>query len=202
MSIDFETSIFSRLQSRRKLCYFYFMKNLRLLSLLLIVFASSIVSVSAQEQTFLLFRHAEKDTSPTADKKNPNLMETGKARADKLLQMLKVYKPQEVYSTIYNRTRQTVMPLAIETYEAFRLKIEIYDSSEQPAFVDKLILSNSKCTVIVGHSNTIPALANLLVRETKYKELADSEYNKLWIIRLKKKAGKPYQILEARVVEY
>jgi 2,3-bisphosphoglycerate-dependent phosphoglycerate mutase len=178
------------------------MKNLKLSLLLVIVFASSIVSISAQEQTFLLFRHAEKDTSPTAEKKDPNLMETGKARADKLLQMLKGYKPQEIFSTIYNRTRQTVMPLAIDTYETFRLKIEIYDSSEQAAFVDKLILSNSKCTVVVGHSNTIPALANLLVRETKYKDLVDSEYNKLWVIKIKKKAGKPYQILEAKVVEY
>jgi 2,3-bisphosphoglycerate-dependent phosphoglycerate mutase len=178
------------------------MKNRSLLLLLVIVLVSSIISISAQEQTFLLFRHAEKDTSPTADKKNPNLTEFGKARADKLLQLLKGYKPQEIFSTIYNRTRQTVMPLAIDSYDAFRLKIEIYDSSEQAAFVDKLILSNSKCTVIVGHSNTIPALANLLVRETKYKELADSEYNKLWTIRIKKKEGKPYQILEAKVVEF
>jgi 2,3-bisphosphoglycerate-dependent phosphoglycerate mutase len=178
------------------------MKNLRLLPLIVIVFASLTVSMSAHEQTFLLFRHAEKDTSPTADKKNPNLTAAGKARADKLLQMLKEYKPQEVFSTIYNRTRQTVMPLAVDSYEAFRLKIEIYDSSEQVAFVDKLILSNSKCTVIAGHSNTIPALANLLLREAKYRDLVDSEYNKLWIIRIKKKNGKPYQILEAKMIEY
>jgi 2,3-bisphosphoglycerate-dependent phosphoglycerate mutase len=178
------------------------MKIARYLSLLFFLFAATFSSVSAQDQTFLLFRHAEKDTSPTANKMNPNLTDAGKDRAEKLLRLLKDYKPQEIFSTNYNRTRQTVTPLAIDSYDAFRLKIEVYDSAEQDALVDKLILSDSKCTVVVGHSNTIPALANLLIRETKYKELADSEYNKLWIIKIRKHGNKPYKILEEKVIEY
>ncbi len=156
----------------------------------------------AQEQTIILFRHAEKDTSSTADKKNPNLSEVGKLRAVKLLATLKDYKPQEIFSTIFNRTRATVTPLAIESYDIFRLQIQIYDSAEPETFAKKITTSTSRCILVVGHSNTIPALANVLSRETKYKDLADNEYNKIWIFKLKKAGKKPYKIRNVSLIEY
>lgn len=178
------------------------MKNLtRFATAICLVFVLQIVII-AQEQTIILFRHAEKDASPTADKKNPNLSDAGQLRANKLLEMFKDYKPQEIFSTIYNRTRATVTPLAIDSYDAFRLQIQIYDSAEPETFAKKITASTSRCILVVGHSNTIPALANILLRETKYKDLADNEYNKIWIFKIKKAGKKPYKIRSASVIEY
>jgi broad specificity phosphatase PhoE len=40
-----------------------------------------------------------------------------------------------------------------------------------------------KTILVVGHSNTIPALVNLLIGSAKYANLADTEYDKIWILR-------------------
>jgi broad specificity phosphatase PhoE len=158
--------------------------------------------VDAKNLTIILFRHAEKDISVTANKKNPDLSDIGQTRAKKLLETVGTYKPEEIFSTIFNRTRLTVTPLAVDFYVDYRLQIQIYDSAEQEEFAKKLLASNSKCIAVVGHSNTIPALANLLIRESKYKDLADTEYNKIWIIKIKKYSNKPYKIRETKVIEY
>ncbi len=40
--------------------------------------------------------------------------------------------------------------------------------------------------LIVGHSNTIPALANLLAKKELFRNLLDTEYGVFWVIRMKK----------------
>jgi phosphohistidine phosphatase SixA len=58
-----------------------------------------------------------------------------------------------------------------------------------------------KSVVVVGHNNTTPALANLLIRQEKYQTLAETEYSKIWIIKIKKNDNKPNKI-EEEVIEY
>jgi hypothetical protein len=58
-----------------------------------------------------------------------------------------------------------------------------------------------KRIVVVGHSNTTPALANLLIRQEKYKVLDESEYDKIWIIKIKKNSTKPNKIKD-KVIKY
>ena len=156
---------------------------------------------NGQKMTIILVRHAEKDTSPTADKKNPDLTEAGKQRAEKLLQTVKKYQPQEINSTNLTRTRATVTPLAVNLHDKYRLQIQIYDPSELEKFAEKLLASNYTSIVVVGHSNTTPTLANLLIKENKYKDLPDSEYGKIWIVEIKKKKKKPNKIRE-KVIDY
>lgn len=147
------------------------------------------VVASAQNMTVILIRHAEKDVSATADKRDPELTEAGRARAAKLLIMpeVRTCKPDQIFSTGFKRTRLTVTPLAQDFDPVYRLMIQTYDFSSVEEFAKNLLSSGAKCAVVVGHSNTTPTLANFLLKTDTYKELPDSEYSKMWIIRIKGK---------------
>ena len=167
------------------------------------VLAVSSASIFAQSGkiTIILLRHAEKDTSPSADKHDPDLTLQGKLRAKRLVEIVRKYQPDLIYSTFYKRARLTVMPLAETLYSQYRIPIRSYNLDELEAFADELLKSNARAIVVVGHNNTTPELANLLLKQTKYKELDDSEYDKIWIIKIKRYKRKPYKI-EEKVIRY
>ncbi len=142
--------------------------------------------IYAQNKTIILVRHAEKDTSATQNKSDPDLTDSGKQRAERLFALLKPYKPQHIFSTNYKRTRFTVDPLATNLNEKYRMFVEAYNPSDLGKFAEYLMFLNSKVILVAGHSNTTPLLANLLIKQEKYKELPDSEYSKIFIIRFKK----------------
>jgi 2,3-bisphosphoglycerate-dependent phosphoglycerate mutase len=139
----------------------------------------------AQNQTIILVRHAEKDNSPLANKQDPDLTDAGRQRAARLSEIILKYKPRQIFSTRYRRTRMTAEPLANIIYPNFRLQTQIYDPSEPEQFVNQILASKMRCLVVFGHSNTTPALANLLLKQNTYKDLADSEYDKIFIITIK-----------------
>ena len=58
-----------------------------------------------------------------------------------------------------------------------------------------------KRILVVGHNTTTPALANLLIKQDKYKPLAESEYDKIWIVKVKKNKKKPNKIRE-KIITY
>ncbi len=178
------------------------MKIIVALFLGLLLFASAGGSVFAQNRklTIILLRHAEKDlTDP--DKTNPELSATGKLRAEKLIETIGKYKPDLIYSTSYRRAKSTVLPLA-ETIDArYRIPIRIYDFDKLEEFADELLKSNARTIVVVGHNTTTPELANLLVKQEKYKPLGENEYDKIWIVEVRRYKRKPNRIKE-KVVTY
>src|SRR5690606_16847507 len=127
------------------------MKKLLLLSAL---FFFSLVELSAQVTIFIV-RHAEKEASSSRD---PELSAEGKARAEELSRILQKVHINEIYSTPYKRTRNTVAPVA----ERLGLDIKSYDPAAQDKFTKVLKSASGKTILISGHSNTIPALLNLL----------------------------------------
>lgn len=134
------------------------------------------VCASATAQTtYILVRHAEKEATASGDQmnsKDPNLSKEGLERAKLLAHILEKQKIDAIFSTNFSRTRSTAKPLA----DANGLEIQIYD--KQPD------LSKVKGTVvIVGHSNTIPALANTLIGKEQFKTFDDSDYGNLLIIK-------------------
>ena len=54
----------------------------------------------------------------------------------------------------------------------------------------------TKRFVISGHSNTIPGLANLIAKKELFKNLEDSEYAVIWLIKLKNGKVTKLQILD------
>ncbi|MDE3253599.1 MAG: histidine phosphatase family protein, partial [Bacteroidota bacterium] len=140
--------------------------------------------LQAQTSTYILLRHAEKDTSqPGATRMNadPPLTRLGRKRAESLIKVLHAYTPDRIYSTPYLRTRSTVTPLA----EKFHQPIESYDPKQLEQFSKELLALSGKTIVVAGHSNTTPALVNLLIHENRYPPLDESVYNQLWIVTVK-----------------
>ncbi len=169
-----------------------------LLGLFLFAFAGNNTFAQYRKLTVILLRHAEKDVSDGADAANPDLSAEGKARAQRLVNVINKYQPDAIYSTNYIRTRATVMPLA----RAKRRMIQIYDSQNLKEMRDLIMSGKIKRLLVVGHSNTTPALANLLVGQDKYKNLAESEYDKIWVIKIKRNKTKPNKIREEKVIVY
>jgi broad specificity phosphatase PhoE len=135
------------------------------------------------QTTIILLRHAEKDTTlqgSTMMTANPPLSKAGKERAARLVSILEKYKVDEIYSTDYTRTKETIAPFA----NKINKPIQLYDPKTISAFTEQLRNEN-KTIVVIGHSNTTPALVNLLVKENKFKTLDDNEYGTYWIVKIK-----------------
>lgn len=106
---------------------------------------------------FVLVRHAEKATD---DPKDPTLSEAGVARAKRLAESLADAPVVAAYATKYHRTQLTAAPTSMSHH----LDVQTYDAS-LPAFEFARLLRDAHPTgtvLVVGHSNTIPALAAVL----------------------------------------
>lgn len=125
--------------------------------------------------TFILLRHAE--TSGTGT--DPVLSVAGQARAETLRRIMSNVPLAAIYSTNFNRTLQTAQPTAMEKM----LSTTIYNSSALSPFVDGVLAEHHGGTVMVlGHSNTTPALLNVLVGANIYSTFPDTEYDNLFIV--------------------
>ena len=141
--------------------------------------------VSAQKKTIVLVRHAEKSATSNATdmaKGDPDLSVEGRERAERLAKAVKKYKPDVIYSTDYKRTKQTAEPIA----KLRGKEIQTYDPAKQADLIPLMLNGKPKHYLIVGHSNTTPALGNLLLKKEVFKQLPDSEYGVFWLIKTKK----------------
>ena len=110
---------------------------------------------ASDSATFILVRHAEKATAPPKD---PPLTEAGQDRAQRLADGLQGTRLDAVYSSPYQRTRQTAAPVA----QAQGLTVIDYNPDDA-AFATRLRADHPRGTVlVVGHSNTLPPLARAL----------------------------------------
>jgi len=143
-----------------------------------IIFCITLVGFAfAQDKTIILVRHAEKaDLS-----RDPDLSAEGKQRAERLAKVIRKYKPGAIYSTDFKRTRDTVSPIAARR----NLQVQTYDPGKPAELIDAVLKSKTKRFVIAGHSNTVPGLANLIGKKELFKNLDDTEYGAIWIVRIK-----------------
>jgi broad specificity phosphatase PhoE len=154
-------------------------------SLLVCCILLSTLAVQAQSKTttIIVVRHAEKEvvTGDAMMKADPPLSAEGKTRAENLIGALKEFSPAAVFSTNYERTRATVSPLS----KKIGVEIQMYDPRNQQALADKLKTMEGSTIVVAGHSNSVPGLVNLLIGDnTKYANLDESVYNKIFIVRI------------------
>jgi len=143
-----------------------------------------IVSKNFSQTTIILLRHAEKDTTiqgSTTMNANPPLSEKGKHRAIRLISELKNYHPDLIYSTDYIRTKSTIQPIA----QKFNKEILIYNVKEQSKLANELLAIENKTIIVVGHSNTIPLLANMIMQQNLFTLMDDNDYKHYWIITIK-----------------
>ena len=127
------------------------------------------------EQSIYLVRHAEKVKDGGKD---PVLTEKGVLRANKLAERLSSSKIKHVFSTDYNRTRSTALPLA----NKLGLKVEIYNPRELQVFAEQVKHLKGD-VLIVGHSNTTPVLVGLLGGDA-HGDIDESEYDRLYHLKV------------------
>jgi len=147
---------------------------------LVLTFLSVSASVSAQSTVFLV-RHAERadaspGTKPTAGS-DPDLSEAGHARAASLALALKDAGITAIYVTKYKRTHQTAAPLA----KASGVTPTIIKGDDAATLVAALKTAKGN-VLVVGHSNTVPAVVKELGVSTPIT-IGDDEFDNLFVVR-------------------
>lgn len=134
--------------------------------------------ISDTTTTFIVIRHAEKEATGT----DPNLNSDGVIRADELTRILSNISINAIYSTPYNRTKQTVTPLAT----AKSITITEYSATKPYAELVKEITTpnRGKVIVLVGHSNTVPEILKELSNNSFTVSITDSQYDNLFIVNM------------------
>jgi phosphohistidine phosphatase SixA len=138
-------------------------------------------SSNAQSKTIVLVRHAEKNTADANDP-DAGLSDAGRERARKLERAVRRFKPYEIFTTNTRRTRETARPVATRR----RTQIQTYDAAEHQELVGRILSSRRRHFLVLGHSNTIPFLANMLAKKELFRQMPDLEYGVIWVIRLKR----------------
>lgn len=136
-------------------------------------------AVNNKKSTVYYFiRHAEKDKSDKTNK-DPNLKQEGVLRAAKWSFVFENVAFDAVYSTNYNRTKQTAQPTA----EKQGLEVQIYDPRQlfSETFANN---TKGKTVLVVGHSNTTPAFVNAALGTKKYENIDDNNNANLYIVTI------------------
>lgn len=145
-------------------------------SAFLILFGS-VVLLSCKTTNIYLVRHAEKAAQP-AD--NPHLTNEGKTRAIALRDALTDKNIQNIYSTNYNRTRETAEPLA----SSKGITVQSYGNDTLAKFLNK-VKGLKGNTLIVAHSNTSITILDSLHVNHSITNIPDNDYDNLFIIKVK-----------------
>lgn len=125
--------------------------------------------------TFILVRHAEKMIGGS----DPELSAAGQARAVELSRILKKIPLAKVFSTDFNRTRETARPTAEEQMQV----LQLYNPSDLNTFVDHTLLNfPAKKMLVVGHSNSTASLLNILVGENIYADIPETDFDNLYLV--------------------
>ena len=125
--------------------------------------------------TIYLVRHAEKQKGD-----DPGLTDEGHLRAQTLKDKLSDTGITRIYSSDYKRTQQTAGPLA----DHLGLSVISYDPRDLDGFANQLS-SQTGVSLVVGHSNTTPQLAEALgggivvpMPETEYDRFIEIKLGK------------------------
>ena len=132
--------------------------------------------------TVIFIRHAEKAAEPAGD---PGLSPAGQRRVAELRRQLVdadvVAGVDAVYSTPFRRTEETARPIA----EALDLPLHSYDVADTEAIMEYIVREHKgKIILVVGHSNTLPALIGNMGASKKVPPIADDEYDNIYIVSI------------------
>ncbi|SHI20773.1 SixA phosphatase family protein [Ferrimonas marina] len=127
----------------------------------------------AEHRMLYLVRHAEK-----ASGEDPDLLPCGRERAQQLGRWLTGRGIQAVYSSDTRRTRQTALLVA----DTLEVPVHYYDPRNLEALAETL-LSAQGSLMVVGHSNTTPALASLLLAQ-EAPAMGEGDYDRVYGVHL------------------
>lgn len=134
------------------------------------------IHMLGETTSVIVLRHAEKALSSDDD---PVLSEAGQQRALRLAEMLGDQKIDAIYASDTRRAQLTAAPLAA------RLGVPVTVRAGRD--VDGLLADIGERhvggrVVVVGHSNTVPALIDQLTRGAASISIADDEFDGMYIV--------------------
>ena len=132
--------------------------------------------------TVIFVRHAEKAAMPVDD---PGLSPAGERRVAELTRQLRdadvIQGIDAVYSTPFRRTEETARPIA----EALDLPLNNYDVADTEAIMEHIVkVHKGKIILVVGHSNTLPALIGNMGASKRVPPIAENEYDNIYIVSI------------------
>ena len=134
----------------------------------------------------ILVRHAEKDSGPAVDATDPPLSAAGRARAAALVEALAGQPPSAIYASQFRRTRETAQAVA----DALGVAVEVQPingslEAHSAEFAATLRERHGAggTVLVVGHSNTLPALAEALGAQP-LPAIAEDEYDRIIRVRV------------------
>lgn len=126
-------------------------------ALLLAVLLCTTLAFAQNAKTVILVRHAEK----VSEARDALLSDTGKARAECLAGVLADAGIKNILTSDVKRTQQTAQPLADRLHE----QINTIPAADIAQFVSRIRAAQGN-TLVVGHSDTLPAIIQQLTGET------------------------------------
>lgn len=136
---------------------------------------------SATSTTIVLVRHAEKELGAISD---APLSPEGEQRADRLANMFgdteQFGRLGRIYVTNTRRTQQTALRLS----QRLGINSVVVDSKMDSAELARRVLDENRGgrALIVGHSNTVPALVVALSGADAVPPMGEEEYDTLYIV--------------------
>ena len=131
---------------------------------------------TAAVATVIVVRHAEK-----AAGEDPELTAAGQERATRLRDRLAEARVTAVYSTDTRRTQATARPTA----DHHGLPVQLYAPDDTEFLKTLRATSSGQTVLVVGHSNTVPALVSRLVPRTPIAPIGEEDFGNLYRITLR-----------------
>ena len=136
--------------------------------------------VAAPPTVVILVRHAEKAAQPPQD---PPLTEAGSHRAQALVAIARDAGVTAIITTQYERTKKTAEPTATALHITPEVVAAGPAAEHAKAVADQVLTHRGGSVLVVGHSNTIPAIVGAL-GAPRLRDLCDSEYDQLFVVVL------------------
>ena len=127
------------------------------------------VAAAAEPSATYVMRHLQKATGD-----DPGLSEEGRKNAQRVAAMFASERPGTIYVSATRRARETAAPLAAR----LGLTAKEYDPRDTSGLIEK-VKSESGIVLIVGHSNTVPDIVELLGGE-KPAALQETDFGAIW----------------------
>lgn len=135
--------------------------------------------VQAQPTQVVVVRHAEKSGLPADD---PDLSPEGQARAQALARLLQPADVSTIIVTSYRRTQQTAAPLASQ--QGVTPWVIAPGKGGMAVHVQQVVEAVNRASgvvLVVGHSNTVPAIVAALSR-SRPGALCETSFSHLFVL--------------------
>jgi broad specificity phosphatase PhoE len=149
----------------------------RYVAFLLLALPLSSTSTASAQKAVIVVRHAEKISET-----DQRLSEAGRARAERLAAMLKDAGVTAIYVTDTERAKDTARPLA----DARKLTVRSYDVGSEKVVAAPFAATLRRehvqdVVLVVGHSNTVPAILRALGCQESLR-IESGEYDNLFVV--------------------